>query len=417
MIGMSKMLRDVLKTEYGLNVVVDPKTFEIKYIKEKEQTMTNLKKYLNAFYWYDETPESLLTRIPLMKTNPDYPDTFALYFGLAPTSHLKISKKSLPVENRGKFEMYLMSLGFDIVDVTGSSYKFIHLTKGIIINGDYSVPPSKDDDDDDDEYRVTIRNGDENVFITILPTKCNRDFIEEVITYITKKFLKSSSVEIDKFYMIAQNQRGLFTQKTKFKSIPIKDDRFDIFYGKNFPHETLLKFVHEETDNLLLLHGDPGTGKSNYIKHIITNSAKKVIYIPPSMLTVISSPDFVTFVMENKNSIILIEDAEEILTSDRNAATNNLLGLTDGFLKDALNLKIICTFNCDLKKIDDALMRKGRMYFQYKFDKLTIDECDDLADFMGLDRKVKEPSTLAEFFNIEDNSIENSFEQRRIGFV
>ncbi len=172
-----------------------------------------------------------------------------------------------------------------------------------------------------------------------------------------------------------------------------------------------------KTDNLMLLHGDPGTGKSNYIKHIITNSSKKVIYIPPSMLSVISSPDFVTFVMENKNSIILIEDAEEILTSDRNAATNNLLGLTDGFLKDALNLKIICTFNCDLKKIDDALMRKGRMYFQYKFDKLTIDECDDLATFMGLDRKVSEPSTLAEFFNIEDNSIENAFEQRRIGFV
>ncbi len=217
--------------------------------------------------------------------------------------------------------------------------------------------------------------------------------------------------------MIAQNGRGLFTQKTKFKSIPIKDNRFDIFYGKNFPHETLLKFVNEETDNLMLLHGDPGTGKSNYIKHIITNSSKKVIYIPPSMLSVISSPDFVTFVMENKNSIILIEDAEEILTSDRNAATNNLLGLTDGFLKDALNLKIICTFNCDLKKIDDALMRKGRMYFQYKFDKLTIDECDDLSEFMGLDRKVKEPSTLAEFFNIEDNSIENSLEQRRIGFA
>lgn len=387
---------------------------------KRETTMINLKKYLNTFYWYDETPEELLARIPTMKTNPDYPDTFTLYFGLAPTTHLKISKKSLSSENRAKFENYLVSLGFDIVDVASSSYKFIHLIKGIIINGDYFIPPSKDDDDDDDdedEYRVPARNGDENVFITILPTKCNRIFIEEVIAHITKKFLKSSSVEIDKFYMIAQNQRGLFTQKTKFKSIPIKDDRFDIFYGKNFPHETLLKFVHEETDNLMLLHGDPGTGKSNYIKHIITNSAKKVIYIPPSMLTVISSPDFVTFVMENKNSIILIEDAEEILTSDRNAATNNLLGLTDGFLKDALNLKIICTFNCDLKKIDDALMRKGRMYFQYKFDKLTIDECDDLADFMGLDRKVKEPSTLAEFFNIEDNSIENSFEQRRIGFV
>lgn len=407
--------------KFGLMPVWDETkdgTKEFKLVKIKEKAMTNLKKYLNAFYWYDETPEDLIGRMPDMKAQPDYPDTFTLYFGLAPTTHLVISKKTLNIDNRKKFEDYLTSLGFDIVDVTSNSYKFIHLKKGILINGEYFTPPvEEEEEEEEDDYGHISRNSDENVFITLLPTKCNRIFIEEVITHITKKFLKTSEVEVDKFYMIAQSARGLFTQKTKFKSIPIKDDRFDIFYGKNFPHETLLKFVHEETDNLMLLHGDPGTGKSNYIKHIITNSSKKVIYIPPSMLSVISSPDFVTFVMENKNSIILIEDAEEILTSDRNAATNNLLGLTDGFLKDALNLKIICTFNCDLKKIDDALMRKGRMYFQYKFDKLTIDECDDLSEFMGLNRKVKEPSTLAEFFNIEDNSIENSFEQRRIGFV
>ncbi len=391
---------------------------EFKLIKIKEKTMNNLKKYLNGFYWYDENPEDLIGRMPDMKAPPDYPDPFTIYFGLIPSTHLMIQKKSLDIKNREKFEEYLINCGFDIVDVTSNSYKFIHLKKKILINGEYFTPSTgEEEDEDEDDYGVTSRNTDTNIFITILPTKCNRIVIEEIVTHFTKKFLKASDVEVDKFYMIAQNGRGLFTQKTKFKSIPIKDNRFDIFYGKNFPHETLLKFVNEETDNLMLLHGDPGTGKSNYIKHIITNSSKKVIYIPPSMLSVISSPDFVTFVMENKNSIILIEDAEEILTSDRNAATNNLLGLTDGFLKDALNLKIICTFNCDLKKIDDALMRKGRMYFQYKFDKLTIDECDDLSEFMGLDRKVKEPSTLAEFFNIEDNSIENSFEQRRIGFA
>ena len=79
------------------------------------------------------------------------------------------------------------------------------------------------------------------------------------------------SKQIDKFYLIAQNQKGLFTQKTKFKSIPIKDDRYDIFYGENFPHDKMKRFIEEETENLMLLHGDPGTGKSNYIKHIITN--------------------------------------------------------------------------------------------------------------------------------------------------
>lgn len=135
------------------------------------------------------------------------------------------------------------------------------------------------------------------------------------------------------------------------------------------------------------------------------------------MLSVISSPGFITYVMDNKNSIILIEDAEEVLSIDRNSATNNLLGLTDGFLKDALNLKIICTFNCHIGKIDPALMRKGRLYYEYKFDKLSIEECEELAEFLKMDREITEPMTLAEFFIKEDNHCDDSFEERTIGFL
>jgi SpoVK/Ycf46/Vps4 family AAA+-type ATPase len=273
-----------------------------------------------------------------------------------------------------------------------------------------------DDEDDEDEGYSVVSN-EEIIYISILPTVENRKYIEQVIKKINT-FLTDVSREVDKFYLIAQNQNGLFTQKTKFKSIPIKDERYDLFYGEKFPHEKMKRFIEEETENLMLLHGDPGTGKSNYIKHIITNSKKKVIYIAPSMLSVISSPQFVTFMMKNKDSILLIEDAEEVLSIDRNSATNNLLGLTDGFLKDSLGLKVIATFNCDIGRIDPALMRKGRMYLEYKFDKLTIEECENLMKFLNIPRTIKEPMTLAELFNEEDNHAEsNSFEERRIGFV
>jgi hypothetical protein len=244
----------------------------------------------------------------------------------------------------------------------------------------------------------------------------NRKFIEKVMTKI-HTFLLDVSKQVDKFYLIAQGQSGLFTQKTTFKSIPIKEDRYDLFYGEDFPHEKLQQFVNGVTENLMLLHGDPGTGKSNYIKHIITNSKRKVIYIPPSMLSVISSPGFVSFMMKNKGSIILIEDAEEVLSVDRNSATNNLLGLTDGFLKDCLDLKIIATFNTDIGKIDPALLRKGRMFYEYRFRSLKPDEGNNLLNFMGINRTITETMTLAEIFNAEDNHADNSFEERRIGFV
>jgi hypothetical protein len=380
--------------------------------------MTELKKYLNTFHWYNETNDELFEKSPISMEKLDYTSTYQQHFGLAPVTFLRISDKILPLENFKNMEKYIISEGFDICERGYDSFKYVHINRKIIFSGDTFVDKksTNDDDEDDIDYR-SPSSENEYMFISVLPTLDNKAFMEKFIKKITT-FLVDTSKQVDKFYLIAQNQQGLFTQKTKFKSIPIKDNRFDLFYGKNFPHEKMKRFVEDETENLMLLHGDPGTGKSNYIKHIITNSKKKVIYIAPSMLSVISSPQFVTFMMKNQNSILLIEDAEEVLSIDRNSATNNLLGLTDGFLKDSLGLKVIATFNCDIGKIDPALMRKGRMFLEYKFDKLSVDECRDLATYLGLNKIINEPMTLAEFFNEEDNHVEsNSFETRRIGFA
>jgi hypothetical protein len=387
-----------------------------------KKKMNNLKKYLDSFNWYDLTNEKLLEITPEAKLRPEYPSNFETQFGKIPSVFLRITDKILPHNKFKAFQKYLTSEGFSLLEAGYESYKYVHYDKKILINGDTTrekpVEEYDEDEVDDGEniYKIPRICEPEELFITLLPTIENRKFIEGVIKKINN-YLIDVSKQVDKFYMIAQNPKGLFTQKTNFKSIGIKDDRYDLFYGEKFPHEKMHKFVTDVTDNLMLIHGDPGTGKSNYIKHLITNSKKKVIYIPPSMLSVISSPGFVTFMMENRNSILLIEDAEEVLSVDRNSATNNLLGLTDGFLKDSLGLKVIATFNCNIGKIDPALMRKGRMYLEYKFDRLTVDECRNLATFLKIEREVKAPMTLAEFFNVEENTVENSFEERRIGFV
>jgi hypothetical protein len=388
------------------------------YVPKKEnRNMTTLKKYLNHFMWYDLSNDDLLNIIPSPVFDIEYPSNFETHFGKIPTVFLKIDDKILPLENFNKFQKYLLSQGFDLMECGYETFKYIHFERKILISGDATDMSIDLEEDEEDDYPRGNRSIEsETIYINLLPTLENKEFIEKVMKKI-HSFLIDVSTQIDKFYMIAQGQNGLFTQKTKFKSIPVEDDRFDLFYGREFPHEKMQRFVWDKTDNLMLLHGDPGTGKSNYIKHLITSSKKKVIYIPPSMLSVISDPGFVTFMMSNKDSILLIEDAEEVLSVDRNSATNNLLGLTDGFLKDALGLKVIATFNCDIGKIDPALKRKGRMYFEYKFDKLSVDECRTLATHLKLDKEIRDPMTLAEFFSVEENTIEDSFKERFIGFA
>jgi hypothetical protein len=395
-----------------------PRIWKTLVRRKKYNNMKNLKKYLDSFYWYDKTNDELFNSRAKPETNIDYPSSFQTHFGLSPVLFLRIGEKYLPPQNFSKFEKYIISTGFDVSERGSDTFRYIHHDKKIVVSGDTSTGVNDDNDIDDDYFspKITRSTKEDTIFISCLPTKENRIFIEKFIKHLNK-YLIDLSEDTDKFYLIAQNQNGLFTQKTKFKSIPIKDNRYDLFYGEKFPHEKMKKFINEDTENLMLLHGDPGTGKSNYIKHIITNSKKKVIYIAPSMLSVISSPQFVTFMMSNKDSILLIEDAEEVLSIQRNSATNNLLGLTDGFLKDSLGLKVIATFNCDIGQIDPALMRKGRMFLEYKFSELTVEECGKLADFLNIDRPITEPMTLAEFFNVEDNHIENSFEGRKIGFL
>lgn len=375
------------------------------------------RKCSDEYYWYDITNEELLKRTPKAEINPDYLSNYQTHFGVLPVNYVSVVDKILPIHNLKKIEKIFFSNGFDLVEGGHSSMKLVHYDRKIYISCDITIPnPNEDDEDDEDGNTAYPTGQNESIYISTLPTRENSEFLNGIFKKIGK-YLIDVAKQADKFYMIAQNAKGLFTQRTKFKAIPIKDDRYDLFYGEKFPHEKMMKFISEPTEHLLLLHGDPGTGKSNYIKHMITNAQKKVIYIPPSMLSVISSPGFITFMMENKDSILLIEDAEEVLSVDRNSATNNLLGLTDGFLKDALNLKIIATFNCEIGKIDPALMRKGRMYLEYKFDKLSIDDCVKLSQFLNFSREINEPMTLAEFFNTEDNHFDNSLEKRRIGFL
>lgn len=381
--------------------------------------INTFKKYLDLFTWYDLSSEEVCNKTThFYDLKPDYVCDYQSYFGMVPQINLRLINKILTISKSKKFEKYLLSQGFDISSRGKHSYKYIHIERKILISGDII----EDDDkclemtiDEEEGHYVSLT--DTSININILPTLDNKKFINKIINYVCKYYLFNPAKDEYKFYMIAQSQNGLYKERTNFKYYPIQNDRFDLFYGKNFPHQKLKAFIKEKTENLMLLHGDPGTGKSNYIKHIITNSKKNVIYIPPSMLSAIASPGFIGFMMKNKNSILLIEDAEEVLSVDRNSATNNLLSLSDGFLKDALDLKIICTFNCSISKIDPALLRKGRLYYEYKFDNLSVEECEELADFLKIERKITKPMSLSEFFIEEDNHHETtSFEERRIGF-
>lgn len=130
-----------------------------------------------------------------------------------------------------------------------------------------------------------------------------------------------------------------------------------------------------------------------------------------------TKPGFLPFLMKYPNSVLIVEDAENIIrdrtldTPVANQAVSNLLNLSDGLLGDAMHQQIICTFNCDVRNIDAALLRDGRLVVEHKFDKLSVENarrlCTELA-IPGNGEDIHEPIILAEIYARKNAALENS---------
>ena len=180
-------------------------------------------------------------------------------------------------------------------------------------------------------------------------------------------------------------------------------------YGTEFlkVHDVIVERLNKKNDKgIILLHGDPGTGKTSYIKYLtklVTD--KDILFIPPSMAEMLSEPSIIPFLMDQRNTILIIEDAERVI-SDREgngspAGVSNILNLTDGILGDCLNIQVIATFNMKRERIDQALLRKGRLIAEHKFEKLNVDETNNLLKFLEKDHISTEGMVLADIYNIE----------------
>lgn len=198
----------------------------------------------------------------------------------------------------------------------------------------------------------------------------------------------------------------------------------ELNYGKEFlkVFETVEKRLNEQNGKgIILFHGDPGTGKTSLIKYLTSVvKEKEILFIPPSMAEMLSEPTIIPFLMDHKNSILIIEDAERVISDRENngspAGVSNILNLTDGILGDCLSIQIVATFNMKREKIDQALLRKGRLIAEHKFEKLSVDETNNLLKYLNKDHVVDEGMVLADIYNIDVEVHKSSGKQSKIGF-
>ncbi|MBK8873656.1 MAG: hypothetical protein IPN13_06930 [Bacteroidetes bacterium] len=253
--------------------------------------------------------------------------------------------------------------------------------------------------------------------VRFLYRKTELSKVEEIVNAI-HKFKKRKQKQKPEISLLVNSMSGIET-----KSLQITKPKLSIEdnYNEDFKeiHRTILKdfLVKTIKDWYYFMENQE---QENIIHQILNCFFKKdVIFLPPNMASAITNPSLISILIDNPNSVFVIEDAENIVVDrekDGSSPVSALLNISDGLLADCLNVQIICSFNTDISKIDSALMRKGRLIAKYEFKELEIEKAQQLSNKLGFDTNINSPMTLTSIYNQDEKDFQQSRKTNPIGF-
>lgn len=222
-----------------------------------------------------------------------------------------------------------------------------------------------------------------------------------------KKFEHTDNETNVNFITFSLNGNKISDYNITLKLEDFKDDVEEYYPYINT--EELFKQFTESNENILVISGIPGTGKTRaanlYIKWLLKNPevCKKFKLHDDTIEGVSDVFSFTVGYVKNEEvlahdqfwetltrfnpALVFLDDADYSLTSrkneiqtarddNKNKFLSQLLSFTDGITKN--NTKFIITTNLEVADIDTAVLRKGRTFDILKFRQLKVEEAKSI---------------------------------------
>ena len=253
---------------------------------------------------------------------------------------------------------------------------------------------------------VNVSVHEEQIYIDL--ESINREFFDKISKFIDSKL---GHVPPQGQVMMLAQDGGFYLTSIGKISCPLQ--------RVNYTEEQLKVYDAIVTDlkcsnplgRLTLLEGSPGTGKSFFIRGLITESPGLFVFVPAALSGTLTGPEITPVLLSYRERevpvVLLMEDADATLVTrqlDNVSKLSELLNISDGILGDLADVRILATTNAKKVEIDEAILRPGRLAYHLIFDNVSVDHARSI--YVALTKKpttkfkVKTTYSLADVYKM-----------------
>lgn len=248
------------------------------------------------------------------------PSIISLSFNIKESNIWKVLNNTFEFYDSDIIKKSEMILSDDNKIIENSRY-FIKLENGLFI----SFVSIDDNSEDITIYGLTI------TYNSIIHK--HDDLADYFLQIFEEYIIFNKKTKEGNFFITNYDNEGFYFEPYKLENI-----KLDLKGKKKETYKEILKGLNSEERGISILYGDKESGKTTYLKKLIKNLSKKIIYVPVDNFEyVFSDKTFFSDLEQFGNCLIILEDCE--LFFRNNSSTNIYLSIINRFNDSLINKK------------------------------------------------------------------------------